>query len=106
RRHGAAHCGDGLGAAAGTARRRGTGRRSLLPSQAAHHQASRPPKPERSVLSVRALRKSYDGAEVLSGVDLAVQRGECFGLLGPNGAGKTTTLKLCLGLIEPDAGQI
>jgi lipooligosaccharide transport system ATP-binding protein len=59
-----------------------------------------------SVLSVRALRKSYDGAEVLSGVDLAVERGECFGLLGPNGAGKTTTLKLCLGLIAPDAGGI
>jgi lipooligosaccharide transport system ATP-binding protein len=59
-----------------------------------------------SVLSVRALRKSYDGAEVLSGVDLAVAPGECFGLLGPNGAGKTTTLKLCLGLIEPDAGEI
>jgi lipooligosaccharide transport system ATP-binding protein len=59
-----------------------------------------------SVLSARALRKSYDGAEVLSGVDLAVQRGECFGLLGPNGAGKTTTLRLCLGLIEPDAGGI
>ena len=33
------------------------------------------------------------------------QPGECFGLLGPNGAGKTTTLKLCLGLIEPDAGD-
>jgi lipooligosaccharide transport system ATP-binding protein len=59
-----------------------------------------------SVLSARALRKSYDGAEVLSGVDLAVAPGECFGLLGPNGAGKTTTLKLCLGLIEPDAGEI
>jgi lipooligosaccharide transport system ATP-binding protein len=59
-----------------------------------------------SVLSARALRKSYDGAEVLSGVDLGVARGECFGLLGPNGAGKTTTLKLCLGLIEPDAGEI
>ena len=59
-----------------------------------------------TVLSVRALRKSYDGAEVLSGVDLAVAPGECFGLLGPNGAGKTTTLKLCLGLIEPDAGAI
>jgi lipooligosaccharide transport system ATP-binding protein len=59
-----------------------------------------------SVLSARALRKSYDGAEVLSGVDLAVVPGECFGLLGPNGAGKTTTLKLCLGLIEPDAGEI
>jgi len=43
---------------------------------------------------------------VVSGVDLSVAPGECFGLLGPNGAGKTTTLKLCLGLIEPDAGEI
>jgi lipooligosaccharide transport system ATP-binding protein len=59
-----------------------------------------------SALSVRGLRKSYDGAEVVGGVDLAVAAGECFGLLGPNGAGKTTTLKLCLGLIEPDAGAI
>jgi lipooligosaccharide transport system ATP-binding protein len=57
-------------------------------------------------LSVQGLRKSYDGAEVVCGVDLAVAAGECFGLLGPNGAGKTTTLKLCLGLIEPDAGAI
>ena len=55
---------------------------------------------------MRALRKSYDGVEVVSGVDLSVAPGECFGLLGPNGAGKTTTLKLCLGLIEPDAGAI
>ena len=55
---------------------------------------------------MRALRKSYDGAEVVSGIDLSVAPGECFGLLGPNGAGKTTTLKLCLGLIEPDAGAI
>jgi lipooligosaccharide transport system ATP-binding protein len=59
-----------------------------------------------TALSARALRKSYDGVEVVSGVDLAVAPGECFGLLGPNGAGKTTTLKLCLGLIEPDGGAI
>src|SRR5688572_24769262 len=59
-----------------------------------------------SALSARALRKSYGALEVVSGVDLAVAPGECFGLLGPNGAGKTTTLKLCLGLIEPDAGEI
>jgi len=52
------------------------------------------------------LRKSYGALEVVSGVDLSVAPGECFGLLGPNGAGKTTTLKLCLGLIEPDAGEI
>jgi lipooligosaccharide transport system ATP-binding protein len=59
-----------------------------------------------SVLSVRGLRKSYGALEVVSGVELAVAPGECFGLLGPNGAGKTTTLKLCLGLIEPDGGEI
>jgi lipooligosaccharide transport system ATP-binding protein len=59
-----------------------------------------------SALGVRGLRKSYGAAEVVCGVDLAVAPGECFGLLGPNGAGKTTTLRLCLGLIAPDAGEI
>jgi lipooligosaccharide transport system ATP-binding protein len=59
-----------------------------------------------SVLSVRGVRKSYDAREVVCGVDLAVSEGECFGLLGPNGAGKTTTLKLCLGLTDPDGGEI
>jgi len=59
-----------------------------------------------TALSARGLRKSYGALEVVSGVDLAVAPGECFGLLGPNGAGKTTTLKLCLGLIEPDGGEI
>ena len=59
-----------------------------------------------NALSARGLRKSYDGVEVVCGVDLAVEAGECFGLLGPNGAGKTTTLKLCLGLVDPDAGDI
>jgi lipooligosaccharide transport system ATP-binding protein len=59
-----------------------------------------------NVLSAKGLRKSYDGNEVVRGVDLAVAKGECFGLLGPNGAGKTTTLRLCLGLTEPGAGEI
>ncbi len=57
-------------------------------------------------LAVKGLRKSYGATEVLAGVDLEVAAGECFGLLGPNGAGKTTTLKLCLGLLEPGAGEI
>ncbi|MCG6875510.1 MAG: ATP-binding cassette domain-containing protein [Betaproteobacteria bacterium] len=58
------------------------------------------------MLSVRGLRKSYGAQEVLAGVDFSLRRGECFGLLGPNGAGKTTTLRLALGLISPDAGEI
>lgn len=59
-----------------------------------------------SVLAARGLRKSYGALEVVGGVDLNIAHGECFGLLGPNGAGKTTTLKLCLGLVAPDAGTI
>lgn len=58
------------------------------------------------VLKARGLRKAYGSQEVVCGVDLEVASGECFGLLGPNGAGKTTTLKLCLGLIDADAGHI
>jgi len=59
-----------------------------------------------SQLRASGLRKSYGTVEVVAGVDLELERGECFGLLGPNGAGKTTTLRLCLGLIEPDGGTI
>ena len=58
------------------------------------------------ILSARDLRKRYGDVEVVRGIDLSVERGRCFGLLGPNGAGKTTTLRLCLGLIDPDAGEI
>ncbi|MGH8671722.1 MAG: ATP-binding cassette domain-containing protein [Burkholderiales bacterium] len=58
------------------------------------------------ILSASGLRKSYGDLEVVAGVDIRVEPGECFGLLGPNGAGKTTTLRLLLGLIEPDAGDM
>ena len=59
-----------------------------------------------AVLSARNLRKCYGDQVVVDGLNLSIQRGECFGLLGPNGAGKTTTLRLLLGLIEPDAGEL
>ena len=57
-------------------------------------------------LHVANLRKSYAGTEVVSGLDLDLEPGVCFGLLGPNGAGKTTTLRVCLGLSDPDSGDI
>jgi lipooligosaccharide transport system ATP-binding protein len=57
-------------------------------------------------LTVAGLRKSYDGHEVVAGIDFRIPRGACFGLLGPNGAGKTTTLRCCLGLTAPDAGIV
>ncbi|MEY4729607.1 MAG: Nod factor export ATP-binding protein [Pseudomonadota bacterium] len=59
-----------------------------------------------SVLSVNQLRKRYGEVDVVDGISFALQPGECFGLLGPNGAGKTTTLRLALGLIDPDGGDI
>jgi lipooligosaccharide transport system ATP-binding protein len=59
-----------------------------------------------AVITVRGLRKAYSGQMVVDGLDLTIRRGECYGLLGPNGAGKTTTLRLLLGLIEPDGGEL
>ena len=58
------------------------------------------------VITVSKLAKRYGDTEVVRGLDLCIERGECFGLLGPNGAGKTTTLKMLLGLVTPDAGEI
>ncbi len=58
------------------------------------------------VLSAQNLHKSYAMQKVVNGVSLTINKGECFGLLGPNGAGKTTTLRLLLGLIAPDSGEL
>ena len=58
------------------------------------------------VLRVDGLRKRYGDNEVVRGLSFTIRRGDCFGLLGPNGAGKTTTLRCCLGLIDPDGGDI
>ncbi len=58
------------------------------------------------MIEVRALRKSYGGREVLSGVDLRIEQGRITGLAGPNGCGKTTLLKCLLGLAVPSSGEI
>lgn len=62
--------------------------------------------PVNSVIRAENLLKKYAGQHVVDGISLDIARGECYGLLGPNGAGKTTTLRLLLGLITPDAGNI
>jgi len=57
-------------------------------------------------LSVRGLRKSYDGNEVLKGIDFEVNPGEIFVIMGPSGAGKSVLLKLIIGLEDADQGEI
>jgi ABC-2 type transport system ATP-binding protein len=59
-----------------------------------------------SAVSVRGLRKSYDGHEALRGIDFEIGAGEVFGLLGPNGAGKTTTVEILEGYRKRDTGDV
>jgi zinc transport system ATP-binding protein len=49
---------------------------------------------------------AYDGPAVLEGVNLELGEGEFLGVVGPNAGGKSTLLKLVLGLLEPQAGQV
>lgn len=58
------------------------------------------------VLDVRGLTKWFGDACVLDGVDFTMREGEIVGLIGPGGVGKSVFVKLCCGLMEPDAGTI
>ena len=59
-----------------------------------------------TLIDAHGLTKTYSGKPALRGLNLAVPRGSICGFLGRNGAGKTTTLKLLLGMLRPDAGEI
>ena len=59
-----------------------------------------------ATLSAKQLRKSYDGALALDGVDFEVERGKSVALIGANGAGKSTLVRLLTGAIKPDQGEI
>ncbi|QUH18967.1 ABC transporter ATP-binding protein [Alkaliphilus sp. B6464] len=60
------------------------------------------------MLKLENVSKSYSSGNVkaVDNVSFEVKPGEIFGFLGPNGAGKTTTLKMIVGLLKPDAGNI
>ena len=59
-----------------------------------------------SVIKVHGAVKHYGGIHAVDGVDLEVQAGEVYGLIGHNGAGKSTLIRIMLGLIKPDAGEV
>ncbi len=60
----------------------------------------------RDVLIVRGVTKAFDRNEVLHDVDLTVARGDRLAIMGPNGIGKSTLLKIVLGQLDADAGQV
>lgn len=58
------------------------------------------------ILEVKNLKKSFNGHAVIKDLSFQVPEHSVFGFLGENGAGKTTTMKMILGLLQPDAGEI
>ena len=58
------------------------------------------------ILQITNLQKHFGDKKVLKGLNLSVPEQSIFGFIGQNGAGKTTTMKMVLGLMNPDAGEI
>jgi len=59
-----------------------------------------------NMIKIENITKSFGDVVAVNNLSFEVKPGEIFGLLGPNGAGKTTTVKLILGLLELDQGDI
>ncbi len=60
----------------------------------------------RPLIEVHGLVKTFGSFRALDGLDLVVEAGEVHGFLGPNGAGKSTTIRVLLGLLRQDAGEV
>lgn len=59
-----------------------------------------------NALAYRGVTKRFGEVEAVKPLDLEVPEGSIFGLLGPNGAGKTTLMRMTLGILLPDAGEV
>jgi ABC-2 type transport system ATP-binding protein len=58
------------------------------------------------MLDLRDLSRRYGDTVALDGLSLTVPEGEVVGFVGPNGAGKTTAMRIALGVLEPDGGEV
>ncbi len=59
-----------------------------------------------NAIAISGLHKAFGRVKALDGLDLQVPAGEVHGFLGPNGAGKSTTIRVLLGLLRADAGEV
>ncbi|HLP73748.1 MAG TPA: ABC transporter ATP-binding protein [Bacteroidales bacterium] len=62
--------------------------------------------PERNVIEVKKVWKSFKTVQAVKGIDLKIPEGTFVALLGPNGAGKTTLVEMIEGIQKPDSGEI
>lgn len=60
----------------------------------------------REVLKVKGVKKNFGAKRVLNGVGISVERGDRLAIMGPNGIGKSTLLKIIMGELTPDEGEI
>jgi ABC-type uncharacterized transport system ATPase subunit len=58
------------------------------------------------MLELKGLTRRYGDLVALDDLTFTVAEGQMFGFVGPNGAGKTTTMRIVLGVLEPDRGQV
>ena len=58
------------------------------------------------MISLNAIHLSLGHKPVLRGVDLNIQDGECLAVVGPNGCGKSSMLKVIVGDLKPDSGEV
>ncbi len=59
-----------------------------------------------SVVKVKGLTKRFGKFTALKKIDLSINEGEIYGFIGPNGAGKSTTIRVLLGMLKPNEGQV
>ncbi|MGA9333455.1 MAG: ATP-binding cassette domain-containing protein, partial [Rudaea sp.] len=59
-----------------------------------------------SAIQTRGLTRTFSSGKGVHNLDLEVPNGSIYGFLGPNGAGKSTTIRLLLGLMRPDGGEV
>ncbi|MFL2105507.1 ABC transporter ATP-binding protein [Desemzia sp. FAM 23991] len=58
------------------------------------------------IIEMKQVKKAFGEKEVLTGIDFKVYPGQIIGYIGPNGAGKSTTVKIIMGLLSQDSGEI
>ncbi|MGL4913050.1 MAG: ABC transporter ATP-binding protein [Romboutsia sp.] len=59
-----------------------------------------------NILSLKNIKYSFENTDILNGINLKIQKGECISIIGTSGSGKSTLLKLCSDLISPNSGEI